>query len=309
MKMMKTKWMVILLLAITANNYFGQQKPMFTMYSFNPMSYNPGYAGSQNAINATLVSRFQWVKFDGSPMSQSLTVHSPLKNKKLGVGMTILNDKIGSSNNLVINADFSYTIKLNSNNDKLAFGLKGGIGSYRNNFSSLLVHDATDEVYNAPISGKINPNFGFGLYYHGKRHYVGLALPQLIPNQLTNSGSQIASYETSHLFLTAGYVFEMNSIWDFKPSLLIKGAINSPLAMELTTSFLYNEKIWFGAMYRHQESVGLHFIVNIIDNLKFGYAYDFGITDIQKYAQGSHELMLSFNMKKGSSQFLSPRFF
>ena len=71
-----------------------QQDPMYTHYMYNTLMINPAYAGSREALTATLLHRSQWVDFKGAPLVQSLTMHMPLKNKHLGVGLSVLNDKL-----------------------------------------------------------------------------------------------------------------------------------------------------------------------------------------------------------------------
>ena len=129
------------------------------------------------------------------------------------------------------------------------------------------------------------------------------------PNKITADIPGSASIEAMHLYLIAGYVFEINSLVQFKPSMVTKFTPNAPLSMDLNASFLFYDKFWVGAMYRLQESVGLNFVLYINDYLKFGYAFDFSTTDIQKYSRGSHEIMLGFDLNSQKSQFYSPRYF
>lgn len=289
--------------------YNGQQSPQYTMYMFNPLAYNPAYAASKNSLSGNLLTRFQWVNLDGAPNTQTLSLIVPIKDKKFGVGFGVLNDKIGASNYTAVNANFAYRVKLNAAEDYLSFGLKGGLAMYNADFTSRAVQDETDIIYTTAIQNKLLPNVGFGVYYYGKKHYLGLSSPQLLGNKLTTAQNNVYSEEVSHLYLTGGYVFKLNSTTYFKPSTVIKMSPNAPLSFDLNANFLLYEKIWLGAMYRFNESAGVNLAYYFSDILKIGYAFDYGITKLQKGTLGSHEIMLGFDMKSKDSKRVSPRFF
>jgi type IX secretion system PorP/SprF family membrane protein len=305
----KFKLIFILLICFSFQNK-AQQSPQYSMYMFNPLAYNPAYASSKDALSLNLLSRFQWVNLDGAPNTQNLSLIIPIKDKNFGVGFSVLNDKIGSSNYSSFNGDFAYKIKLNKKKDFLSFGLKAGFGMYNANFLDRQVNDETDLLYTTSIQNKIVPNVGFGMYYFGEKHYLGISSPQLIANKLNSiSTSNLFSEERQHIYLTGGYVFKLNSIAYFKPSAVVKYTQNAPLSFDINANFLLYEKIWFGAMYRFHESIGINFVYYINDHLKTGYAFDYGITKLQKGTVGSHELVLGFDMKSKNNKLISPRFF
>jgi len=305
----KLKSLLLLGILISSAGIQAQQKAQFSMYMFNPLAVNPAYAGTKDALNANVLSRFQWANLEGAPMTQTFSIHTPIRKKNIGLGLSVVNDKIGSTNYTSVNGDFSYKIKLNNKKDYFSFGLKGGFGIYNANFIERDVHDASDDLYTVAIQNKVAPNLGFGVYYYGKKHYIGLTTPQLLSNKLNTTVPSSNSIEAMHLYLIGGYVFEFNSLVQFKPSLVAKFTPNAPLSMDLNASFFLYNKFWIGAMYRFQESVGLNVVLYINDYLKFGYAYDFSTTEIQKYGRGSHEIMLGFDLNSQKSQFYSPRYF
>ena len=75
---------------------FAQHNVLFSQYMFNGLLLNPAYAGSNEVLSATAVDRIQWAGFDGAPKTLSVSLHSPLKNKKVNVGLSIVNDQMGS---------------------------------------------------------------------------------------------------------------------------------------------------------------------------------------------------------------------
>ena len=89
---MKTRHLFFaLLFSITFS--FAQQESGFSHYMFNHQAINPGYAGSRGLSSFTSVLRSQWSGIEGAPITQTLSFNAPITSKKLGFGLSILNDK------------------------------------------------------------------------------------------------------------------------------------------------------------------------------------------------------------------------
>jgi type IX secretion system PorP/SprF family membrane protein len=297
-------WLLALGTALKA-----QQETQHSMYFFNPVLLNPAYAGSQEAIQVTGTVRDQWTGLKGAPKTQVLSLHSPLKKENIGVGFTVLNDQLGITKNTGVYADLAYSIKVNKMNNRLAFGVKVGMDFFRQDFSSLRVNDNTDALYTEGFNYKKNLfNIGAGLYYYGKRHYIGISTPRLVKNKINLASDQQALQE-NHYYAFGGIVIKLNPAINMRPSFIVKYVNNAPLSIEGNLSFLFYEKIWIGAMYRHKAAAGLNIMYNINQNLRIGYAYDYQLTSLQKFSQGSHEIMLSYDLRSKAKGFKSPRYF
>jgi len=300
-----------LLISLTGKDISAQQSPQFSMYMFNPLAVNSAYAGSKDVLSITELYRAQWTGFNGNPVTQTFTIHSPLKNESLACGLSVINDMVGTSvKNTELYGNFAYRVKLNDKNDKLSFGLKAGVDLYSSDFRDLKVQDDSDEVYYTPLENKVIPNFGLGVYYFGKMYFVGLAIPKLIRNELTDEQTSLYSINNKHIYVMAGYVFEMNSSIDFKPSFNVKYTENAPISTDINASFLFNKTIWLGAMYRLNESFGANVMLHVSEYLRIGYAYDFTTTAIGSYSSGSHEIMLGIDLRnKRKSNANTPSYF
>ena len=297
----------LLMLASFSSN--AQQETQHSMYFFNPVLLNPAYAGSQEAIQVTATVRDQWTNLKGAPKTQVLSLHSPLKKENIGVGFTVLNDQLGITKNTGVYADLAYSIKVNKKNNRLAFGVKVGMDFFRQDFSSLRVNDNTDALYTEGFNYKKNLfNIGAGLYYYGKRHYIGISTPRLVKNKINLASDQQALQE-NHYYAFGGIVIKLNPAINMRPSFIVKYVNNAPLSIEGNLSFLFYDKIWIGAMYRHKAAIGLNIMYNINQNLRIGYAYDYQLTSLQKFSQGSHEIMLSYDLRSKAKGFKSPRYF
>ena len=288
---------------------FAQQESQHSLYFFNPLLVNPAYAGSQEAMQVTATIRDQWTGFKGAPKTQCLTLHTPLKKENIGLGFTVLNDVLGATKNTGFYADFSYSIRLNKKDHRLSFGLKAGVDIYKTNFMPLTINDNTDGVYTNGFNySKTLFNTGAGIYYYGKKHYFGISSPRLIPNKINLTSDQRALQE-NHFYGFGGVVIKLNGALNLRPSFMIKYVQNTPLSVEGNISLLIYDKVWLGIMYRHGSSAGLNAMYNISQNLRIGYAYDYSITMLQKYSSGSHEIMISYDLRSKSSGLKSPRYF
>ncbi len=286
-----------------------QQDPMFSQYMYNMLTVNPAYAGSADVLTANALYRHQWVEFDGAPRTQTFTMHAPLRREALSVGGSVINDSHGPMRQTMVFGDFSYRIFFDRS--KLAFGLKAGINLLQANLQDLNPLEDGDPAFAENINNKPLPNFGAGVMWYSDRSYIGLSVPKLLNNKIIDGSlpDMNDNTERQHLFLIAGTVIEVNNYLYFKPSAALRLVNGAPPSVDATANFLLYEKLWLGAMYRWQESLGLLFQYEINNRLRIGYAYDYSITDIGDYSNGSHEIMLGMDFGRNAGADISPRFF
>lgn len=291
-----------------------QQRSLYTMYMWNQLILNPAYAGSRDAISASLVSRHQWVGFDGAPSTQVVSVHSPLANDNVGLGLTVENDRIGPTNTTGIWGDFSYSIQTGQKS-KLAFGLRAGVAVYQADLRDVNSLDPDDPVFLGNVENRMLPNFGLGAYYYGERGYVGFASPTLLENELNGfnvANSTEQGVYNRHYYLMAGYVFNLSADSGgvmFKPSSVVRMVQGAPVSFDLSAMFLLKQKLWIGGAYRYQDSFAAILSFNFTEHFQAGYSYDFGTSNLNNYHNGSHEFMLSYDFFKKDVKTKNPRFF
>lgn len=305
---------LLLLAVVSAGAAYAQQSSLYTMYMWNQLILNPAYAGSRDAVAASLVSRHQWVGLDGAPSTQVLSIHSPLPNDNLGVGLTIENDRIGPTNNTGIWGDFSYNIQAGEK-AKLSFGLRAGVAVYQADLRGLDNIDPNDQAFMTNVENQMLPNFGFGAYYHGDRGYIGVASPTILENEMNSFSIQNTNQRgvgERHYYFMAGYVLNLSADSGgvmFKPSTVIRMVNGAPVSFDLSAMFLIQQKFWIGGAYRYMDSFAGILSMNITDHLQIGYAYDFGTSRLNNYHNGSHEIMVSYDFFKPDIKMRSPRYF
>lgn len=313
---MKTikKISVVLILALFGLNAQAQQDPMFTHYMYNTLAINPAYAGSRDALTVTALNRSQWIGFDGAPITQTLTAHSPLRNDRIGLGLSVTNDKIRPTNNTSFFVDFSYILKLNDRS-KLAIGGSAGASVFQAQLSDLEIDVQSDPLFQSSISNKIMPNFGFGVYYSREQFYAGVSAPKLLQNNYTSvnqpDGTVLLSKAKRHYYLIAGALFNLNENLTFKPTTLVKVTESAPIQADLTASFVIKKILTLGVAYRTGDSVGALIGFDISPQFHLGYSFDWSHSlRTGLYNQGSHELMLRYDFIFSSKrQIHSPRNF
>ena len=284
---------------------FGQQDPHYTQYMYNMNLINPAYAGSNESLSIGILARTQWVGLEGAPKTATLTAHTPV-GKNVGLGLSVMVDEIGPVKETNLYTDISYTLQT-SDVGKLAFGIKGGLTMQNLGFATLTT--VAPDVNFTDNLNKNYPNIGIGVFYYTDKFYAGASIPNMIEsNHFKKQGGIISkASEKMHYFITSGYVLKLSESFKFKPSFLTKVAVGTPISLDLSTNFLYNNKLELGVSYRINDSFSglVNFAVN--NNLRIGYAYDYTTSNLGEYNSGTHEVVLLYDFK--SFKFKSPRFF
>lgn len=307
---------IVLSLFLSGSSY-GQQDAQYTQYMFNTMSVNPAYAGSRGQLSIAALYRSQWVGLDGAPTSQTLNLHSPIRNSRLGYGFSIVNDEIGDGTvqETYLDAVISYTIDV-SQTGKLSFGLKGGGNLLSLDFVQLRNFD-NETVVQDNIENRFSPNFGLGVYYHTDRFYLGLSAPNLLETEhFDNSNSDandvnFLARERINFYAITGYVFDLPGNFKFKPALLTKAVGGAPLQVDVSANFMFDDRFTFGGAYRWDAAVSALAGFQINDQIMIGLAYDKETTALgaSRFNDGSFEIFLRYELVKSFRKLVSPRFF
>jgi type IX secretion system PorP/SprF family membrane protein len=287
---------------------FAQQDPHYTQYMYNMNVINPAYAGSKENLSFGLLYRKQWVEIEDAPTTFSLSGSAPV-GSNVGLGLSVISDKIGPVEENNVYGDFSYTLSLGGEH-KLAFGIKAGATFHKVGLFDIGQNnpDPNDPAFSANTSNTFL-NVGTGLFYYTNKYYVAFSVPNMLKKAHLDFDGRKFGTETSHYFLTGGYVFDLNPNLKFKPFAMLKSAFNTPASLDVSTNFLYMEKFELGATYRLQDSFGAMVNYAITPSLRIGYAYDHIISDIKVAAPSSHEVILLFDLSFSKKVSQSPRYF
>lgn len=309
---MKTKYIGFILVLLSGISY-AQQDSQYTQYMYNTIVVNPAYAGSRDAMSIFALHRTQWVGLDGAPVTNNFSIHTPINGSNVGLGLSVVNDRIGPSDENNIAVDFSYTIKT-SERYKLSFGLKASANLLNVDFSKLHIYNPGDARFQDNIDNKFSPNIGAGIYLHSDNTYFGLSAPYLLETNhfdegANNNATSFVAREKTHYYFIAGHVFDLSANVQFKPSVLTKVVQGAPLQVDLSGNFLINEKFTAGLAYRWDASFSGLVGFQVSDSWFIGYAYDMDTTKLANYNSGSHELFLRYELFNKIDRIISPRFF
>lgn len=303
---MKTKLFSFVLM-FTAIASFAQQDAQFTQYMYNTISINPAYAGSRGALSILALHRTQWVGTDGAPVSNTISINTPFNDNRLGLGVSVINDKIGPSSETAISADISYTINT-SETWKLSFGVKGTANLFNVDATKLNPQDQTDPQFQ-DLNNEFSPNVGAGIYFHSDKAYVGFSVPNFIQTKFYDDNEVAVFKERMNYYLIAGYVFDFGPSVKFKPTLLTKMVEGAPLQVDVSGNVMFNDKLVIGLAYRWSAAMSAMVGFQISDSFHIGYAYDFETTEFKNYNSGSHEIFLRYEIFKSNNKIITPRFF
>ncbi len=307
---MKTyiQYLICLTLIVLSLKSNAQQEAMYSQYMFNTMALNPSYAGSREVFSATLLARAQWRGIEGAPVSQTLSMDAPLNNKKVGVGLIVFNDKIGLTHNTGAHASYAYRIRLKKST--FSMGLKLGMVQYQANLNqaTLSTGNTSDDAGFQNNVSVLIPSAGTGFYLNSDKYYFGASIPNLYNTQLTkNAKVHVNKYD--HLFVMAGYVFSLNKDFKLKPSALYKFVKGAPMELDLNANLWMYDVVGLGISYRTGDAIVAMAEIQVRNNFRIGYSYDYTTTALRKYNTGSHELILRFEFGFGKTKVITPRYF
>ena len=291
-----------------------QSEPMFSQYTFNEIFINPAYAGSHEAISLSSVYRKQWANIEGAPTTKTFTAHTPFFSDKVGLGLTVYQDAIGVATQTGYFANYAFRIKMRKGT--LSMGMLAGFNGYQERLSEIKTNQTGDSRFANNTPTVYAPNFGFGTYYYTKRFYLGLSAPRLISNKLNiGPNGEVQSVDGAfvkselHYFLATGFVFDINPLFKLRPSMMLKTVINAPIEYDVNLMALMYNSLWLGGGYRSGDSWNLLTALQINNQLRVGYSYDYTITKLKEYAGFTHELSVNYVFKYKAKKLTSPRYF
>ncbi len=327
---MKTALVTLLFIFTLKLHAIAQQDAQYSQYMFNTLVINPAYAGYKGDLNISLLHRNQWVGLQGAPKTQSLIIDGAfLDNQKVGLGLAIVNDKIGLQGHTSAYINYSYSLTVGTDDARLAFGLAAGLSQYTLNETQASVDELNDPNFMNGKQSYFTPDAKFGLYFSNTKLYVGASAINLLSPAFNyyQDGKDLMIKQGKQFFLTAGYLVDISENIKFKPSVMLREDTKSPTNADLSAFFLIKDAVWLGASYRtglnllkkidstqgllRQNSLIGTMELFVAKKLRMGYSYDYLLSSLGNYSNGTHEISLGVLLQTNKkSIFLpSPRYF
>jgi len=295
---MMKKYILALVYLTVAFAGLSQQRPMQSLYMFDPLLINPAYAGTQVQLSATSIYRNQWVNFPGAPKTFTATIHSGFRKTRAGIGIIAGRDVIGIHGENSLYLAYSYKIPLSKySKTYLSFGVQGGFNDIKSDYGKLDVKDQTDKFYGV-VDRNFSWNFGGGLFLRGENFFAGLSVPYGLNNTYVNfEDLNSTAQQKRYYYLMGGYTYTLSPIIKLVPSTLIRFQEQAPLSFDLNLVTVFYNVVGLGVSYRLNDAVVGLFELQINDNFHVGYAYDITTSDLAQYSNGTHEIMLNYRIK------------
>jgi type IX secretion system PorP/SprF family membrane protein len=274
-----------------------QQRPIQSLYMFDPLLINPAFAGTQVQLSGTSIYRNQWVNFPGAPKTFTFTAHSGFKQNRVGLGIIAGKDQIGIHNESSLYFAYSYKLPLSrfDKSTSLSFGVQGGFNALQSDYT-LTISREEDRF---GVYRSLNPNFGAGLFFKNKKYYAGFSVPYILNSELltVNSAFQSSARRYRYYYISGGFTQKLSNTVKLVPSTLIRIQDKAPLSFDLTLITVLYDAVGIGVSYRLKDSVIGLFELQLNENFHVGYAYDLTSSDIRQYSNGTHEIMINYRIK------------
>lgn len=285
---------------------FAQQDGLYSQYIFNLYVVNPAYAGELDALSTAASYRTQWVGFEGAPKTQNFSIHTPLPNNNMALGLIAQNDEIGARSTPSVMLTYAYKFRV-SNKGHLSLGLQGGVINYQYHWNELNYRQGLDPVAFGTEGDKLIPNIDFGAFYATKKAYIGLSLMGLNNEETILSESSEARLHTV-VNLIAGKMYQVSPNVYLKPSTIVRKMVDGPTQFDINLSAMFKNRYWVTTSYRYGFGMVVSGHVYVNDNFHFGYAYDLPLNSLLAEQSGSHEIFIGYDFNIFKKQ-TTPRFF
>ncbi|MBS3776750.1 MAG: type IX secretion system membrane protein PorP/SprF [Bacteroidales bacterium] len=298
-----------LLFLMAFGESYGQFHPLSEQYTLDALSINPAYAGRREALSIAMSYRHQWVGFEGAPRTEIISMHSPFLKQRPGIGLVLMNNKMGIKQETGVFGNYSYSFKTGPG--KLSLGLGAGVSITNKNPHEYRVLDQGDEAVRATQKNFIMPDFSAGVYYYTDRYYAGISAPFFMNHRFSPASGEYEMYHSlddSNYMVMGGYLWEINESVKLFPNALLRFKPNRARQVDLNLHVIVKDKFWLGTNYRSEKGIIWTLQYQINNQFRLAYSYGTDFSELGRYNRGTHEIMLRYDFKY-LLEVVSPRYF
>lgn len=302
------RYLAIIVLTLLFSPHFtwGQKELILSQYLHNRYAINNAFAGSREGLSIFGSFRKQWVGIPGSPQSQIVTAHMPLKNMQMAVGLEAFNEDIAITSHSGFILSYTYRVRINRET-WMGFSLSGGLSNFSARWNEASAGDLEDPVFSGNESS-MGPQVGFGWSIYSRTWFAGISIPEFFYHDFSYLENTRFDLSRANYFATGGYIFDTGSPIELQPSFLLRYSPDRELPSDVSMTVIYDRMIWGGATWRtNNDLVGLVGF-QVLPQLRVAYSYDYSIGDIGKFNKGSHEISIQYDFRYKTHS-PSPKFF
>ncbi len=300
---------------------FGQQQRLYTMFMYNKLGLNPGYAGYHEHGCVTAIYRNQWLGLEGAPESQDLSFHTPFGGKRIGFGLNLARETIGISSQTTLDAIYAYKVPLGTGT--LSLGAQASLRNMQVDYTDPALKAVEDLAFDQGVDlgrdSRLVANFGAGAYFHTDHFYAGVSAPRMMNSDIDfEENNLFIAREEQHWYAMTGIVLPVNYSLDLVPQVLARYTKAAPLDFDINASIIWKKDYSMGLTFRTGggegdigESVDLIVSAKVARGLLMAVSYDLTLSDLRKYSNGSIEVLLRYCFNDVGKQgvFVNPRYF
>jgi len=274
---------------------FSQQESYYTLYRFNMNVINPAYAGALGKNVFAFTSRRQWSSMQDAPSTLAFSYSSERANN-VGLGLSVVSDKVFIEQQTFAYADFSY--KLDMESTQLYLGLKAGGNFYSADPRVLSTYSTSSDPAQQQLS-RFNPNVGAGAYLRGELFWASFSIPRLFNVKRESDNLAVTAKDRVHSYLGGGADFAVGSGLLLKPSVLFRKVKGLPVTTDITTMLSWQNQLDLGVSYRTSSAFALLAVVSL-GGFDIGYAYETPTdSSLSQLNLKTHEIVLRINLGQG----------
>jgi type IX secretion system PorP/SprF family membrane protein len=292
-----------MLLAMASVTVYGQQGPQFTQFMFNNLAINPAFAGADEALSMTAVSRTQWSGIEGAPVTTSFSAHD-LVLDRVGLGLTVVDDRIGVHSITSVMGSYAYHLRA-GRSSYISMGVQGGVTRFVSDYPSIAGNSNDPKL--AHFITQTRPDIGAGIYFRSPRLDAGLSALGLLTRRMATSDKESTTLQNADFLGYLRYRMKLSETLIFEPATLIKYFPGLLPSIDVNGSFIYRQVLTAGVSYRSNESVDFLFKLQLTSRLQLGYSYDHPLKSKTSLNRASHEVMVNYVLRKVQNNVASPR--
>ncbi|MBI5219365.1 MAG: type IX secretion system membrane protein PorP/SprF [Bacteroidia bacterium] len=287
------KKILLIILTLFCAKLYAQQMTEYSMHFLNKYAVNPAAAGSESFMPVMFSYKQYWTGIDEAPRLQQISTHSII-GRRVGLGCKIINYQTGPLDKTGAELTYAYHIPLNANGAKLSLGLSGLIYQYSIDLNKLTFENPREPLLTRISEKMIVPDFSIGAYFYTKQAYIGAAFYQLLNRKIDMMVTNLNQRQVTHLMFNGGYNFILSNTIGLEPMALFKFMSGNIFQADAGFKFKY-QYFWIGASFRTDDAI-VSFVGFSKDNITIGYSYDYVISNLSSYTNGSHEIFLAFKI-------------
>jgi|LakMenEpi03Aug12_release.lakeMendotaPanAssembly.Ray.scaffolds.fasta_scaffold237334_2 type IX secretion system PorP/SprF family membrane protein len=293
------KKIIIILLIYTVGSFVAhaQSEPKLSLFSYNPLYYNPAYAGAFNGLSITSIYSTQWVGLEGAPKTLFFSAHSNVISREVGLGVDFTNDKIGPIEEKRMVGNFAYYIDLNDE-ISLSLGIKAGIRDFLIDYNMLSIENPEEYGLANGIVSQKSPVFGSGMYLSNEKFYFGFSVPNILKTKFYDEYRNSVVNTKPNYFMSGGYKFEVERDVYLQPNILARVTTGAPVSILYSVNLDYKDLILASVNIQPSSSLGAFFGLRFENNISIGYAYDSSLLKFAKYNDGCHSFYINFKIEE-----------